>query len=156
MKVFLFILGVFFLSASSCNEENTKGNSSGAVASSPSSKAESRNKQVVFFTPSSTELAETIEQTGDVEGTMSGIDDFENNVEKFMDSTGIPGLEVRITDTPEIRLTMENGEVFTLKRDKDNVYGAIFFDGVQQPKVTKGLYLDFEYRDLAHDYFGVK
>lgn len=149
--------------SSSCGQKEASAPAStspAASAVSPSTTTEStdtqakRIRQVIFFTPSSDDLYQISLKEGEDNAQMAMVDEFEINATEFIKDPGLEGVQSTFSDNPQITLVLKNGVNFTFKRDLEkNLCGAIFHDGVQEPKVIVGARLFVEYQQIAKSFF---
>lgn len=149
--------------SSSCGQKDTNAPASTTIApntNAPASSTETaepkarRIRQVIFFTPSSDDLYQISLKEGEDNVQTALIDEFEINATEFIKDPGIEGVQTTFSDKPQITLVLKNGVNFSFTRDLDkNICGAIFHDGVQEPKVVVGARLFIEYQKIAKSFF---
>ncbi len=149
--------------SSSCGQKEASApasTSSAPNAVSPSTTTKSadiqakRIRQVIFFTPSSDDLYQISLKEGEDNAQMAMVDEFEINATQFIKDPGLEGVQCTFSANTQISLVLKNGVNFTFKRDLEkNLCGAIFHDGVQEPKVVVGARLFVEYQQIAKSFF---
>jgi hypothetical protein len=115
-----------------------------------------RIKEVIFYTISTDELAAIAESQGEESPDIVMVDEFDAVANEFMESSGMAGLEIRIVDTKKFMVPFGNQQMMVERNSTDNKFGVVFNDGVQAPKVIKGLRSIDEYRKVAAEFFGTK
>jgi hypothetical protein len=163
MKMIVIIALGLIMMSSSCGQKDTNTSAPTTTAPStgaPSSSTETtepkarRIRQVIFFTPSSDDLYQISLKEGEDNVQTALIDEFEINATEFIKDPGIEGVQTTFSDKPQITLVLKNGVNFSFTRDLDkNLCGAIFHDGVQEPKVVVGARLFVEYQKIAKSFF---
>ena len=116
----------------------------------------SRVKEVIFYTISTDELAAIAESQGEESPDIVMVDEFDAITNEFMESSGIAGLEIRVIDTKKFMVPFGSQQLMIERNSTDNKFGVVFNDGVQAPKVIKGLRSVDEYRKVAAEFFGTK
>jgi hypothetical protein len=84
------------------------------------------------------------------------IDEFDAMTNEFMESPGMAGLEIKVLDTKRFTVPYGSQQLIIERNNSDNQFGVVFNDGVQAPKVIKGLRSVDEYRKVAAEFFGTK
>lgn len=165
--IVIIALGLIMMS-SSCGQKDASApgsTTSAPSATTPAAAPETsepqarRMRQVIFFTPSSDDLYQISLKEGEDNAQMAMVDEFEINATEFIRDPGLEGVQTTFSDKPQITLVLKNGVNFSFKRDLEkNLCGAIFHDGVQEPKVVVGARLFVEYQQIAKSFFeeGVK
>lgn len=110
-------------------------------------------REVILYTMSTDEMVLISEEQGDEGGLLSVVDDFDFYGGQFQQNPGIPGLEVRFTDEKEVVVKYSGKELKVVRDKESDVCGAIFNDGIREPKVVKGVMTDDEYREVARAFF---
>ncbi|MFN6380178.1 MAG: hypothetical protein ACK4WD_12940 [Flavobacteriales bacterium] len=116
----------------------------------------STSKEVIFYTVSTDELAAIAESQGEESPDIVMVDEFDAMTNEFMESPGMAGLEIKILDTKRFTVPYGNQQLIIERNNTDNKFGVVFNDGVQAPKVIKGLRSVDEYRKVAAEFFGTK
>ena len=138
----------------------TSTSSEQSVQNTPSQNQSSANsyrtKEVIFYTISTDELAAIAESQGEESPEITMIDEFDAMTNEFMESPGLAGLEIKVLDTKRFTVPYGNQQIIIERNSTDNQFGVVFNDGVQTPKVIKGLRSVDEYRKVAAEFFGTK
>jgi hypothetical protein len=145
-------------SDSAANKTSTSSEQS--VQNTPSqnqpASASNRIKEVIFYTISTDELAAIAESQGEESPDIVMVDEFDAMANEFTESSGIAGLEIKVVDTKKFMVPFGNQQLMIERNSTDNKFGVVFNDGVQAPKVIKGLRSVDEYRRVAAEFFGTK
>jgi flagellar biosynthesis component FlhA len=143
---------------SAANKTSTSSEQS--VQNTPSQNQSSTNsartKEVIFYTISTDELAAIAESQGEESPEITMIDEFDAMTNEFMESPGMAGLEIKVLDTKRFTVPYGSQQLIIERNNSDNQFGVVFNDGVQAPKVIKGLRSVDEYRKVAAEFFGTK
>lgn len=136
-------------SKSSISATEPTNNENQSVMSTPTT----REKEVIFYTMSSDEIVAYIERTGDDGGVVSIIDDFDLSAGEFQQNPGLPDVTVRFTDAREVVVPYGGKMIKIMRDDQTNLCGAIFTDGIKEPRVLKGVNDVEVYRKVAREFF---
>jgi hypothetical protein len=111
-----------------------------------------QRREVIFFAPSSTELADLSET---VNGRIldEAVSEFDGYVQAFMENPGRTDLQIRYASDIQLIVPTAQGNR-TIPRDEGIPYGVIFTNYRDEPEVIRGSLADADYRIRCNRYFG--
>lgn len=156
MTKFLYILlaALIFLLQSCAEENKPVSNNPGSYenAATKSEPVMKVKKEVIFFAPSSTELAARIDNEPGLDESMS---DFDFYVNEFMNNPGRADLVIRYEDEASLNFKLADNSIIQFQRaQQPQACGIILFNGTAEPKVLPGVMTDGEIRKSVDDFFG--